>query len=548
LAVGPTEGKGTKIYAGINSSEKEQALGNNQHFRTFKLEAIAATKKTTATSKILEKNRIKLFQGTEPDAYQRVTRLSKPFPKSHQLGVVATGAGLNSKQPELVLFDTSGSGAPNVRGRAQLSKEAKDVDVIQTGKDQYTFAYCTDYEVFAKKISSKTEPTNPKCVYVTPGSQDIQKPTVASFRCIRFLSPEFLVMLTNIYGRNGVAVQILRLPPGTEGQCSVAESIRLPSHIKQAAGLSVCNLSPPKSPSDPQLDGQFVIAVASQDISISLFTCNYQRVGSVQMIVELKPLQTISSVHPLQMTGIAFSGFEVPKEGVQPKDLKLASISMGNTVVVHTIPLIKHKRQGKLSYVASIPSSGPFPASLILLIVLTLFGAFIGQVTMEIRGSSPRYIGIQEHHLQPDVVYFLKHPILNGVIGEPRPTANPVPRAKSWAEHTVVGNAAADFASSLSALHAERTASAGEDGSAAPVIIIRDTPHVTNPEVDSSIKADLHDEAVHGPHDGKTWEELSEHEKETWTQKLKDAGHWAEDFGETVFKGVLFGAIGGMLG
>lgn len=476
-------------------------------------------------------------------------RLSRPFGNGTQLGVAATGAGLNPKQPEVVLFDTSSaSGPPKVRGGAQIGKEAKDVDVIQTGKDEYVFAYCTDHEVFVKKISPKTSDTAPSCVYVVPGSQETnEKPTVPAFRCLRFLTPEFIVMLTNIWGRSGVVVQVLRLPPAIEGQgrCSLAQSIRLPSSIKTATGLAVSNLSAPKSPGEAQAEGQFVIAVASSDISISLFTCSYLRQHNVQLIADLKPLQTLKAVHPLQITGIAFSGFEAPKAGTQPKELKLASISMGNTVVVHTVKVFKHTADKKIQYVVSTPASqtGPALGALILLSMFTIFIAMLLQVLMEIRGVSPSFLGIKDHHLQPDVVQVLKTSHLNRFLGPPRPVIT-IPSPSS------PDSSASDFVASLLSLKSE----IGPDSTAAPVVIIRDSgdtePHITNPDLapGAEIKADLHDEAVDGPHGGKTWDELSGKEKEKWMQKLKDAGHWAEDFGETIFKGVLFGGIGGAIG
>jgi hypothetical protein len=72
----------------------------------------------------------------------------------------------------------------------------------------------------------------------------------------------------------------------------------------------------------------------------------------------------------------------------------------------------------------------------------------------------------------------------------------------------------------------------------------------TNPDLQagSGIKADLHDEAVHGPHGGKTWDELGEEQKKSWIKKMKDAGHYMEDLGETIFKGVVFSEIAGAIG
>ena len=44
------------------------------------------------------------------------------------------------------------------------------------------------------------------------------------------------------------------------------------------------------------------------------------------------------------------------------------------------------------------------------------------------------------------------------------------------------------------------------------------------------------------------WEGLSAAQREAWKAKLKSAGHWGEEVGEAVFKGVLFGEIAGVVG
>jgi len=69
-----------------------------------------------------------------------------------------------------------------------------------------------------------------------------------------------------------------------------------------------------------------------------------------------------------------------------------------------------------------------------------------------------------------------------------------------------------------------------------------------SPEEGEEVSARVHDEETDGPHGGKTWDELEHQQKEAWKRKLKDAGHWTEGMGETVFKGVLFGELAGAVG
>jgi len=44
------------------------------------------------------------------------------------------------------------------------------------------------------------------------------------------------------------------------------------------------------------------------------------------------------------------------------------------------------------------------------------------------------------------------------------------------------------------------------------------------------------------------WEELSESQKKSWKRKLVDAGHWAEQQGENVLRGILFSELAGAVG
>ncbi|KFY25539.1 hypothetical protein V491_01699, partial [Pseudogymnoascus sp. VKM F-3775] len=62
------------------------------------------------------------------------------------------------------------------------------------------------------------------------------------------------------------------------------------------------------------------------------------------------------------------------------------------------------------------------------------------------------------------------------------------------------------------------------------------------------VDARLHDEEEHGPHEGRTWEELGEEQKKAWERRLREMGHWAGDLPETLFKGVLFSEIAGAVG
>ena len=539
LAVGQRKGKATMVYAGVNSNPKDVEKGKNAHFRVFGIEPVGKGKGKSAAqkisaSKIAEVSRARLFSGTEKDSYQRITRLSKPYPNQPQLGAVTTGL---AKKAEIVLFDTSAISPPNSRGGLESNREAVDVDFIQTGNNVYLFAYCDVHDVYVKEISSEPDAEEPKCVYVTPASDTFEKPSVPSFRALRWLSKDFLLMLTNIHSQGGAVLQILRLPPSGKGHCRISQSHRLPSRITKATGLAVANLTPPLTPSSSQDFTQFVIAVAGHDISLSLFKVDLQVVSSVSMVTKIKPFGTFKSVHPLQITGLAFSNFTPPAHPVTastpPQYLKLASVGVSNTVVVHTIPLfpvplsVKRGQSKTPRYVVALPSSAAvFGIGIIASIIGIMLGAIIIQCILEIRGGVPSRLGARN-----------RLPVIwQEALGRPyefpegyNNRYTPVPKSDS---------SQAEGAVRLPEFLERLKAGEGEG-----VIVVKDTPGS-----EKGVKAHLHDEDLHGPHGGKTWEDLSHQQKEGWKRKLKEAGHWVEDMGETVLTGVVFGELAGAVG
>jgi hypothetical protein len=540
LAVGQRKGQATLVYAGVNSSPKDVEKGKNVHFRVFGIEPAVKGKgksaaQSTSATRIAEVSRSKLFSGTEKDSYQRVTRLSKPYPNQTQLGAVTTGL---AKKAEIVLFDTSATSPPTSRGGLESNKEAVDVDFIQTGDKEFLFAYCNEHDVFVKEISSKTDDEEPKCVYVTPASDSFEKPTVPSFRALRWLTKDFLLMLTNIHSQGGVVLQILRLPPSGKGHCRISQSHRLPSRITKATGLAVANLTPPLSPSSSQDYTQFVIAVAGHDISISLFKVDLQVESNVSMVTKIKPFRTFKSVHPLQITALSFSNFTPPTHPITastpPQYLKLASVGVSNTVVVHTFPLfpvplsVKRDQSKTPRYVVALPSDAAvFGMGIIASVIGIMFGAIIIQCILEIRGGVPSRLGARNHL-----------PVIwQEALGRPyefpegyNNLYTPVPKVDYYAEDG-------------GALRLPEFLERLKVGEGEGVIVVQDSP-----DVEKRVEAHLHNEDLHGPHGGKTWEELGHEQKEGWKKKLKEAGHWAEDMGETVLEDVVFGELAEALG
>ncbi|KLU83998.1 hypothetical protein MAPG_03046 [Magnaporthiopsis poae ATCC 64411] len=419
--ISQAKGKTALVYAGVNSSPEEQKNGENKHFRVFGIDPPSAKAKEAAAPKISELSRTSLFSNKDPDAYQRIVRLSAPFAGSPQMGAAATGL---AKQAQIVLFEASTSG-PKSRGRLNLEKEANDLDVIQTSGDQYRLVYCNDYEIHSMNIPAKGGAVTgePQLIFTTPEDVATGYPR-PSFRAIRFLTPGFLLTACNMAKRSGVVLQAYRIAAGaTDVTARLSASAKLPKHVAQTTALAVTNLHPPTSPGAGAGDTQFVVAVAGVDCSITLYTLEHSSLASIDVLSKLYPFATVRGVHPHPISGLSFSRFQSPGQLLStsvtspskaskspasdstPPVLKLASISVANTAVVHTIPLKKLPAEKPVSdknpcspkqparYVVAARSHGPSPKAIIVVSTVgILLLAMIMQTFLEVRAFTPRDI------------------------------------------------------------------------------------------------------------------------------------------------------------
>ncbi|EGO58083.1 hypothetical protein NEUTE1DRAFT_82267 [Neurospora tetrasperma FGSC 2508] len=564
LAVGPRNKDSILLYAGVNSSADDIAKGKNEHFRVFSLDQPSKAKALSEKPKITELSRTSLFATTEKDTYQRVLRLSAPFPGSAQVGAVATGF---SKEPEIALFDVPNMGAatPKLRGNLELVKEAVDIDIIQTGDDSYQLAYCDEYEMRTMNIG-KGISEGPKLVFTMPDEAAVTGNARPSFRSVRYLTPDFLLAVANLPKGGGVVLHGFRMPKNDKihnklkekeeeeakkGNARLCISAKLPSSVTRATGLAVRNLSRPASPTAKQGDAQFVIAVTGQDSSITIYTLDHQSVADINLIVNLFKVTTFKNVHNGPISGVAFSYVVPPadsnsdekavakKGSVRPEYVKLASIgSVGNSCIVHSLPLKKfvdktaQTRRGgaprAARYVLALKSQAPSPKGLLFFTALiTLFIGVFVQSFLEIKGYSSPMIGARR--FAP--VSWQQNP-------------------RYGAGQGVVGNA--NYANSeslnpdgvhgfLASLLADKDLKV-QDGQAKKLVlnvgakdgIVQVSGH--DAEVDSTAPTP------------KEWDELHETQKKAWKEKLKAAGHWGEGMGETIFKNILFGELGAVVG
>jgi len=534
LAVGQRKGRTSLVYAGINSSDEDMKKGKNEHFRVLGVDQASKAKSNTGP-KISELSRSSFFNSMGTSSYQRVLRLSPTYTEApYQVGAAATGSTGASKGGEIAVFDvaTAGSPAPKVRGKIEVEKETADLDIISVSEDAWQLAYCDDHELHVMDIGKKSV-GEPNCVFTMTADEAIGSTIRPSFRSVRYLTSTSVLTVSNLPKAGGAVLHGFRLPTTPGGKARLAASAKLPKNVTRATGLAVRNLTPAPA-AGRQASTQFAIAVAGQDYSITVYTLDHEVMGDVGLMANLHPIATLKADHPSPISGLAFSHLATTPAKSTAAHLKLASIgSMGNTVVVHNIPLRrvndKTRRAGPPRpprYVVALGSMRPGPAGLLIgTAIAMLLLAILLQGVMEIKGLSRTIVG--GRYVVPER---WNNPVIYG-------------RAVGAAEEARQQQQQQGFLADLLA-----RSSVGEG---AKVVLSADgVESVVDAEdakvVSGGVKVDAHDVERHG--DAMEWDELPAEQREAWKERLQEAGHWAEEMGETVFKGVLFANLAGVVG
>jgi hypothetical protein len=507
LAVGQRKGRSTLVYAGVNSGPEDLNKGKNEHFRVFSVDQPSKAR-SAIPPKISPLLQTSLFTSRDKDTYQRLLRLSMPIEGAPQIGAVATGL---SAAPQIALFDlsTAGAAGPRLRGKLELARDPVDLDITHAGTDRYQLAYCDDYDLFLMDLA-KGSTDGPQTAYTITADEWVGSTVRPAFRCLRYLTPDFILAVANLPKRSGAVVAGFRLLK--DGRARLSISAKLPKHVAQITGMAVRNLSPPSTASARQGESQFLVALAAADHSVMLYTVDHQSAAGVDALVNLLPLHTLRDVHELQITALAFSHFLPPaKSTSRTLHVKLASVSVKNTVIIHHIPLTKiHEKVASAvrrsgpprqpRYVARGRPRTGLPPTRLLLAVAVAFAVFAAllQGLLEIRGLATPRLGA--HHFTP----------ISWHSGQP-PAVQP--------------------GGPLAALLAH-----GAQRDNAP-LVLHDPNDGGKPVVAE------HDVDVHGP--ATTWEELPPEQRARWRARLQKAGHWADEMGESVFKGILFSEIAG---
>jgi glycyl-tRNA synthetase len=318
--------------------------------------------------------------------------------------------------------------------------------------------------------------------------------------------------------------------------------------MKIGLGLDVCHLS-----EVPSGERQYIVAVSGSDNSIELFTLE-----SVpkRTFTKFRPYATMRDVHPFTMTKIAFSTFKPPihltTSDVRPHYIKLASVSVGNTVVVHTLPLFPYRssKSRKQRHVVVSPGPSEFVQTLFsgfMALLVVGIGAFFLQAFAEIRGGVPPTLGATDW-LSPRLREMIAKPYIfgNGSSGGYHRLSSAASSSCSGPTDIPTLRTPPQLLRDLLSAHDEATISTA---TATKEPSITETPKMIIVRDDGTeISARTHtDEDGNSPPAARKWEDLTSEEREVWKQKLTKAGHWAFEEGEAILKGVFFGELAGFV-
>lgn len=328
---------GIKALAGINSSQKAKS---NEHFRVFDV---------PKEGEISLASKHALFSQTDAETYQRLVRVDG----EGKMAVIASGSGMApTSASEVVVIDVS---SLNVKRRIRLpgKDEVADVDISRDGK---RVVYCSPGNIYIASTEKEERDLEP----VTLKWNSSERPK-GSFRSVRFSSSRGLVAVYNISGRSGAIVLLI------DASGEVISRRNVHSGVKAVTGMDTLTLSPTSA----------LLAVAGADRSIQLFL-----VGEL-----IKAVKTFKDVHPFQITKLAFS--PLPSSGAT---VKLATTSMGNTVVVFYIPVFETEGKWQLRQTSMKLTA--------FLVLISLVGVVVFAITLQLMFNARAGFGKEQGHME----------------------------------------------------------------------------------------------------------------------------------------------------
>ena len=531
LAVARSTGSSITAYAGINSSTVEQDAGNpNRHLRSFLLDHPGRTQdaeksiKSGKTTALTQTAFFKPSTASRKETYQRILRMS-PYEEDSPKRIAAIASSLGTPEELVVLRADVAPDKSDEIARINLgSTEAADIDIHEADESGYfPLAYCTDTEVYTINVKNSQSEAQAKpffCYGVPPPDAFNKTPGRPKLRNLRYISPRYLLLLRNRPQRSGADLVVLSLSERDSLSTVVLEK-RLSKTTKSAISLDTCLLS-----SSQTGERQMVIAVASQSGSIEILTLDYSPKSGPGKFRTHSLFQDVG--HPASITKLAFSTFVPPPipvtKDTKPQYIKLASTSIAQTVVVHTLPLSPQPPTESTTprYILTPPKSSEilqttFSVTIALLVIG--IAAFLLQAFTEIRGGVPPLLGATDW-LSPGMRELIARPYM---FAEDRSSAASIPVASTVPPRL------------------QDMIVQGDDSEMPKAIVVRDR----GTEISAEVR---HDAEVVKDETLKRWEDLEEHQKVGWKKRLSDAGHWAESQGEAVLKGVFFSELAGVVG
>ena len=554
LSVAFSDDTSATVFAGINSSIKDQAQGKNEHLRSFKLqyprreEAQKGNDGQNAAGKVAETQALSkssLFAPSterKQETYQRILRLSQQQGSINKSRIGAVATGLASAG-EIVIFDASTAkpAVNDIRHRIQLSKgeEAGDIDIIGRNDNEYLVTYCTDYEVFICVVTIDTSITvkSPYLLHAIP-HPDVFAPSAKrpTFRALRFLTPRLLLLIRNKPNRSGAEALLLDVPEfSIEGSILLQKTLH--KSVKSASCLAKATIPAPTSVQNIQ----HVVAIAGQDVSLTILTLDHDPKSNKSLYFRTHAF--LRNVHPVQMTALTFSTFKPPQDSSKalPQYLKLASTSMGYTIKVHTFPLVlspAYPKRLPSRYTLQPPNMRSEQAqiglSVVIAMVMVALGSFFLQAFSEMRGAAPGYLGVKgwlRGSIQDKIVH--SHILANPAFTKRMTDSKKIRGEEPNGPESIPGFHEMGEATSLKdVLARRRLINEGVplfSGIENKAIVVRDGAGALSTEM-------YHDENL-AAEKGRKWEDLDHHEKVAWKTRLVETGAWAAEEGETVLKG-----------
>jgi prolactin regulatory element-binding protein len=535
---------GLYSFAGANSSSADQKAGTNEHFRSFKFtfpELPKDPKKKSKPGKIEPLGKTTLFSESylkSSDAFQRILRLS-PADKTGTGNKRIAAVGSSLSTPSEILFLDATTATPTTKDvfhriEPPSNAEPNDIDLYKVADGEFLYAYCTNREIYLGHLSYdfrnrqlKSKPTAASCVYSVPLASSGPR---TKYRSLRFLSDRHLLVLVN---KGSVSELLLfRIFPedSVDNRGDIILQKNLPPRFGAAVALDVSVLDSNQSTGEYQV----VIAIAAQARDLAILTMEMPAKGAP---TSFGLYRDVPEVHEAPMKKIALSSFVSPyvpnsrfKRRAGPFHIRVASISLSNTVVVHSLELQtigytsrKPRHVLKTSFsIGEFLKSGTnlFVLAFLLLAALVLTQSILDSRTPDGSVASVRVLPSKVHSFitrarqDNDPIKHIIHEVTEGHVPKPHSLLDLVKQHhREDQKHIVISP------SDLEGGNAELVTEVHHD----------DALLVADPKA-------------------MKWDELSKQQQEAWKQRLVNAGQWTASQGDTILKSIFFSEVGGAWG